>query len=555
MSTSQWKVPRDTSRFSDDQLKRLFPMSPWAHQMRSLRGVLDLLSRDQATTFCLPTGGGKSLVNAALINLCRAYGMSVTLYSNRKLLTRQTSDGLVKSGIDHGVRAASMPMLEDSGQSVQISSIQTEIARCIKGDQALHRSDLVIVDEAHMFGGSDSLKVIQSHLTDGAKVVLVSATPVGLNHIAPRVFVGATNSELLACNSHVKAIVKSLDEMDVSRVKRVKETYDVNSIVKESWSQAIVGKVYENYNRFNPDRRMALGVAPGVPESRALAQDFYRKGVRAAHIDATEVWVDGEYHRDNAGGSHRNEVLQRWREGDIQVVFNCQVLREAVDFPSLYHLILATPICSLKDYLQQVGRVIRWSPETSDHVIVQDHGGNCINHGHPNDDHDWNALYNLTEKEIRESEDKRRDQQKPEEVPAVCPKCGTTLAHGRCPPEPMGCGEDILKTNPRKLRYVIQKSGELVELDQLAVRKKKREQDARRKSVSVEQKQWNAIFFGTLRTNRANSATFKQLRYLYFKEHKSWPPKNLVHMPIHESDFSRKIKSVSREDMRQEQHD
>ena len=533
----EWKVPNVS--FSDSQLKRLFPLDPWPHQLQGTRGIIECLNTLPAVSFCSPTGGGKSFVIQSLLKLASAYGMSSVVYTNRKLLTRQMSKGLIDSGVEHGVRAASMPFMQDLSKEIQISSIQTEISRCIQGDQALHRASLVIVDEAHMYGNGENLRVIQQHLSQGAKVVLVSATPMGLNHIAPKLVVGGTNSELLACNSHVPAIVKGMDQMDLTKVRRVQGKFDYKSLQKNAWSQAIVGKVLERFLEFNPGHRCTLGVAPGVPESRALAQHFYRHGIRAAHVDATEVFIDGVYYRDNALGDRRNEVVEKWRNGEIDVVWSCQVFREAFDLPRLYHLILATPMGSLKDYIQQVGRVIRYSDETPDHVLVTDHGGNIWRHGHPNEDRDWQALYNLPEKEIREREAERRNEEiEKEEADAVCPKCGTVLKFGQCPPAPLGCGEDIKKTNPKRLRYVVQEDGNLQTIDPKKVKKRQG------KDISIEQRQWNSVYFAG--KNSKKKLTFNQIKVWYKRKFGTYPPKGLTFMPKAESDWSRRVDAVSR---------
>jgi superfamily II DNA or RNA helicase len=365
----------------------IFPVTPWDHQRRAIPEILKRLRTHSAITVCMPTGAGKSNVSTALINLVGKCNGTASLFTNRKMLTKQTAENLTRSGVSYGVRAASMGHLMNLKQPIQISSMQTEISRCLAGSQPLHKAEIAVIDEAHLMAQGDSLKIIQRLLAMGTKVVLVTATPVGLSHISKELYVGATKQELFDCGAHVRAIIKSVAEMDLSRVRRVKEEdedgnqqerFSLQDIRATAWNQAIVANVLEEYNRFNPDRRMAMGVAPGVPESRAMAEHFRRQGINSAHIDAKEVYVDGEYKTDNAAGDLRSEVIERWKAGDIQAVWTCQVLREGIDLPGLFHLMLATPILQLKDFVQTCGRVIRKSPETPDHVIIQDHGGNCL---------------------------------------------------------------------------------------------------------------------------------------------------------------------------------
>jgi superfamily II DNA or RNA helicase len=506
-----------------------------------------MLETNQCITLCSVTGSGKSLVMSSLIELLQRYQGKVNLFTNRRLLTQQTAKNLSAHGIDFGVRAASMPNMRDLYKPIQISSMQTEIARCIETQQwSLHDSDLALIDEAHMMGSGRSLDLIQRLLGQGTKVVLVTATPIGLNHITPNLFVASTNSEMRQCGALVKAIVKSASELDCSRVRRVKEKYDPQS-VRECWRQAIIGHVLSDYLRFNPQRRLSLGFAPGVPESRALAHYFNANGVRAAHIDAKEVWVNGVYTRDNIKGDARRQVIEDWRAGKIDVIWNCEVFREAIDVPELYHLMLATPICSLKDFVQICGRVLRYSPATPDHVIVQDHCGNCITrHGSPNQDYDWHELYNMSEVEICEMQERKREEQKPEEVPAACPKCGTVVKYGSCPPPPVGCGEPINKNNPRKMRFVVQENGQLRTVPESMMRPKKRKVS----TESIEQKRWNDIYFASRRSKSNRAMTFGQAAAVYEQTH-GVKPVGLKFMPVDPLDWGRKIRDVSPKDLTQ----
>lgn len=521
-------------------VRQLFTRQPWPHQEDGTRRLLSRLHDCQSVCLCSPTGGGKSAVIEAALTHFNSQGLKTCTLTNRKLLTKQIAKGFKDRSIDFGVIAASMPKSYNPRASNQICSMQTIASR----DNA-PEADVVFIDEAHLQLGPDALNIIQDYMGQGAKIIPVSATPVGVNLIAPEIVVAGKNSELRACGAHVPAIVKGAKEIDLRKVRRVKEKYDYGSI-REGWSQAIVGHVLADYRRFNPDQKPTLCTAPGVPESRALAQHFYNNGIRSAHIAAGEVWIDGNYYNDGNDGKYRDRVLQRWEEGSVKIVFHCQVLREAFDYPALYHLILATPICSLKDYLQQVGRVLRAHPSL-DHVLITDHGGSCRRLGSPNEDRDWETLYNLTEKEVREEQEKRTEKEELEEVPAVCPKCGTMVkAGGRCPPPPMGCGEEIEKNNPKRLRFVVESGGDLVTIPDATLSKSKRKVS----TDSIEQKRWDRLYYASL-NSKGRGSNFNQLRARYKKEHGEYPPDNLNRMPLDDMDWGRKISLVKREKLRQ----
>ena len=55
----------------------------------------------------------------------------------------------------------------------------------------------------------------------------------------------------------------------------------------------------------------------------------------------------------------REEILERFKSGDISVVANVGVLTTGFDFPALDTIVLARPTMSLALYYQMVGRAIR----------------------------------------------------------------------------------------------------------------------------------------------------------------------------------------------------
>lgn len=531
----------------------LFPVSPWPHQRRAIPNIVKEFRNTSVLTMFMHTGSGKSSVNTALTNLVDRYDGRVILYTPRKMLTWQTAKGFSKAGINYGARAASLEKLVAFEKRIQVASMQTTISRCLNGHLPLHEAELVIVDEAHLMAQGDSLKVLQHHIAHGSKILLVTASPLGLSHLSRRLYIGSTIEELRACGAHVKVICKGLREMDLSKVKRVNvtdelgnttERFSLSSLRKNSWHQAIVSNVLEEYLLHNPDKRMAMGVAPGVPESRQMAETFERRGIRTAHIDAKEVYVDGEYKVDR-DGKRRQEIMDRWSGGEIDAVWTCQVLREGIDLPNLYHLMLAAPILSLKDMVQVVGRICRKSDKTPDHALLTDHGGNLNRHipYSPNRDFDWRAAYEMDDKSIRKASEKHKNDN-PDDVPAVCPNCGTFVRMGRkCPPAPIGCGEPVSETNPRKLRMVVQESGHLVPFEDDF-------KQPRKKRVDNDQKKWDDLYWASRRSKGDRASNFNQLKAQFeFKYKKPLPP-NLLNMPIDSTDWKRKVRDVPLDSLR-----
>lgn len=525
----------------DQQILSYFPRSPWPHQYRGVEGVIERF-KYFSDPVCLtaPTGTGKSAMQIALAQWGVAQDWPVIMLTNRKLLLEQTMGVLDAAHVQYGVRAASFPELMADHKMVQLSSIQTEIARVINTDRMqLFPAKLVLVDEAHLMKAAGAEEIIQRYVNDGAKVVGVTATPLNINHIYKHLVVACNTSEGRSCGALVKAIVYAPDEMDLSRIKPTKTgEYSVGDIRKEVWTHAIIARVYDKWKEYNPDAKPALLYAPGVAESVGFAEHFVSKGVRAAHIDGDDVWLDGKIYRSE--GAIRKAVFDMWRAGDIKVICNRFVCREGLDFPTCYHIILATPIGSLCSYLQTVGRGLRKSDQTPDHVIIQDHGSSFWRHGSPNEDRDWQAMFEIPEKDVIAARlDKIRNKNEDTPEPISCPQCGMARATGlTCP----GCGFTI--DIKKKSRMVWQKSGELREVthERLPQRKTKITTDTQAK--------WDEIFWPSRKSKSPRAMTFKQVEAAFFRAHGYYPPRSLHNQPIHDTDWSRKARDVSYQELR-----
>ena len=95
---------------------------------------------------------------------------------------------------------------------------------------------------------------------------------------------------------------------------------------------------------------------------------FQADCVRAEHLDGTTPIIE------------RDLILKKLRNGDIDVVSNCQVLYEGWDLPALECAIIARPTTSKCLHLQCVGRIMR-AVDGKAGAIVLDHAGNHLRHG------------------------------------------------------------------------------------------------------------------------------------------------------------------------------
>lgn len=501
----------------DTKLKSYFSRDPWPHQLRGFKEILSELRVRDTLCVASPTGSGKSMVQAALVNLAIEHDRGIIIYNARRPLTAQIAMELERSDIQYGARAASLKDKQDLHAKIQVGSIQTDVQRVLKQEcWSPHKAGLVIVDEAHMPEAKSELaqQLYQLYLANGAKIVGMTGTPLGVNHIYSKCISLTTNSELRACGAHVWADTYAPTQLDISRLKPKKKTgeYSEGDIIREIWNPAIVGYAYRDWRTLNPDCRLTMVAAPGVEASVWVANEWLQKGHRVAHIDANECFVNGERY---AGQSAREQILDDARKGEFDLITNNEVLTAGIDIPNLYHVILLRPFGSLANYVQMCGRVIRYSPETPDRVLVTDHCGGIYSHGDINADRPWEKLFDMTDAEIRDEREKQLkdpdDDKTPE--PITCPQCGLMREGGvQCP----GCGHKSTKRE----RIIVQEDGTLGKVEGRVFKPLKKP-----KQVSVEQKKWDSLFWACHKSDKPfwRSATFKQLAGMYKKDMERWP--------------------------------
>lgn len=223
--------------------------------------------------------------------------------------------------------------------------------------------------------------------------------------------------------------------------------------------------------------------------------------------------------------STKHETIVTRRNGKVAIVGNC---REGIDIPSAYHAILATPIGSLMSFIQAIGRVMRYSQETPDHVIVTDHGGCYYHFGSPNHMRPWDEWWGLTERAVSEMRfDGYRNQVVSE--PIRCPACETERTRGiTCPV----CGFAHKKSQ----RRVIQEDGTMEtkegDLTKPKLVRHKRDTEAI----------WRGMVLGCHRSGK--DCSFKQLEAWFFYYHHYYPPRDIPFMPKRLSDWPRKVHEV-----------
>lgn len=461
----------------------------WPHQERGLADLESAIAEgEKAICVTSPTGGGKSRLASEFIARRAKESKNIVLLTHRKLLTHQWGkEVLAEADLDFGIMAAGYP--PELTKSIQLASVWTIASRVLQRETwSLPPADYVLIDEIHAVTGATMQEIVRRYREMGAVVICMTATPVGVKIFCTRLIVAGTNSELRKCGALVPCHTYAPDEPDLCHVRKIKVGEDPSEETarKAIMVQGVFGRIYDNWRLLNTDAKPTILFGPCVASSRWLCEQFNKKGVKAAHMDAETP--------DN----EREDIIEGSKDGSIKVVCNRYVCREGLDMPWLAHCVLATVFGQLSSYIQAPGRILRAFPGL-DHVTIQDHGGNFHKPGFGslNDDREWS----LDDTDVSIAQWHHKQRQKGEESePIVCPRCHAVRRMG---PRCLVCGHEHTKS----VRCVIQSDGSLKRQVGLVTKHKRQRSD--------QEKQAAGLFYAA-----ANSRmTVAQLSGLYYRKY------------------------------------
>lgn len=497
----------------------------WPNQEFALSATTEAIEGgDKTICVTSPTGSGKTRCIIDLIEWATFQGWGSALFTNRRLLCKQIKDVLESHNIFPGMRASGYKV--GLARDVQLCMTQTEKSMVFdKKKRELHDAKLVIIDEAHLQKGEVIQAIREHYLERGAVVVGYTATPLDLGDFYEHLIVAATMSECFDFGAIVPADTFAPDEPDLKKIRNYQVGTDLSDADNHRvmMRPGIVGRVVANYERFNPHQEPTILFGPDVAGSLYLAEGFNQHGIRAAHIDGSNVWIDGGYLTEEGA---REYVIDLVRSGEVKVICNRFVLREGIDLPELRCGILATVFGSLSSYLQSCGRLLRAAPGKH-HATIIDHGGNWARHGSVNSDRDW-FLGQTNHRAVGERQERIRERKEPE--PVLCGECFRAYLPmlGKCP----HCGHVFRG----KSRMVVEVDGTLkpVTGDVFPPRRIREKPDSA--------KRWERYYYSQKKAGR----TFNQAYAWFFHEEHYWPPKNLPLMPEAIGDWFSKIGDVEK---------
>ena len=140
-----------------------------------------------------------------------------------------------------------------------------------------------------------------------------------------------------------------------------------------------IERLYQSLEEFGKDRK-GIVYAINISHAQKITKLYQENGVKAIAIDS------------KTPATERQQDIEAFKKGDIQVLVNVDIFSEGFDCPDVEFVQLARPTLSLAKYLQMVGRGLRVAKGKKNCVIIDNVGLYRV-FGLPSQVWNWNAMF------------------------------------------------------------------------------------------------------------------------------------------------------------------
>lgn len=329
----------------------------------------------------MPTGTGKTyLLTAVIDSFVRANPKAkVWIVAHRRELVSQIDETVRKF---QSYSSATSSLLS----SVKAMSIQWLMRHY---DEIEEEPGMIVIDEAH-HALAKTYKEMWERFPK-AKFLGLTATPCRLN--------GKGFTDLF------DVLVQSWGVPEFISKGRL-ATYDFVSIKSDGVTQRLIDslqkrgadgdyqnkemdmllnkkpsieRLYRSLEEFGKDRK-GIVYAINISHAQKITKLYQEHGVKAIAIDS------------KTPATERQQDIEAFKKGDIQVLVNVDIFSEGFDCPDVEFVQLARPTLSLAKYLQMVGRGLRVAKGKKNCVIIDNVGLYRV-FGLPSQVWNWNAMF------------------------------------------------------------------------------------------------------------------------------------------------------------------
>ena len=330
----------------------------------------------------MPTGTGKTyLLTAVIDSFVNGNPMEkVWIVAHRRELVSQIDETVRKF---HSYFASNTSSLLSSVKAMSIQWLMRHY------DEIEEEPGMIVIDEAH-HALAKTYKEMWERFPK-AKFLGLTATPCRLN--------GKGFTDLF------DVLVQSWSVPEFISKGRL-ATYDFVSIKSDGVTQRLIDslqkrgadgdyqnkemdmllnkkpsieRLYQSLEEFGKDRK-GIVYAINISHAQKITKLYQEHGVKAIAIDS------------KTPATERQQDIEAFKKGDIQVLVNVDIFSEGFDCPDVEFVQLARPTLSLAKYLQMVGRGLRVAKGKKNCVIIDNVGLYRV-FGLPSQVWNWNAMF------------------------------------------------------------------------------------------------------------------------------------------------------------------
>ena len=330
----------------------------------------------------MPTGTGKTYLLTAVIDsfVSNNPKENVWIVAHRRELVSQIDETVRKF---HSYSASNTSSLLSSVKAMSIQWLMRHY------DEIEEEPGMIVIDEAH-HALAKTYKEMWERFPK-AKFLGLTATPCRLN--------GKGFTDLF------DVLVQSWSVPEFISKGRL-ATYDFVSIKSDGVTQRLIDslqkrgadgdyqnkemdmllnkkpsieRLYQSLEEFGKDRK-GIVYAININHAQKITKLYQEHGVKAIAIDS------------KTPATERQQDIEAFKKGDIQVLVNVDIFSEGFDCPDVEFVQLARPTLSLAKYLQMVGRGLRVAKGKKNCVIIDNVGLYRV-FGLPSQVWNWNAMF------------------------------------------------------------------------------------------------------------------------------------------------------------------
>ena len=330
----------------------------------------------------MPTGTGKTYLLTAVIDsfVSNNPKEKVWIVAHRRELVSQIDETVRKF---HSYSASNTSTLLSSVKAVSIQWLSKHY------DEIEEEPGMIVIDEAH-HALAKTYKEMWERFPK-AKFLGLTATPCRLN--------GKGFTDLF------DVLVQSWDVPEFISKRRL-ATYDFVSIKSDGVTQRLIDSLQKrgaDGDYQNKEMDMLLNKKPSIERLYRSLKEYGkgRKGIVYA-INISHAQKITKLYQENGvkaiaidsktPTTERQQDIEAFKKGDIQVLVNVDIFSEGFDCPDVEFVQLARPTLSLAKYLQMVGRGLRVAKGKKNCVIIDNVGLYRV-FGLPSQVWNWNAMF------------------------------------------------------------------------------------------------------------------------------------------------------------------